>query len=121
MICLSAYGTFYVWTGEVEDERGASTIMRDRDDKTYNVKVDVDRYKRFNQTFNSLIRNLQDGMEKKKQDTLMSGKQINPRDMAQFSMTSHHKQKLWHEAFMRLCPQAKQVPQMNWQTQGNKR
>jgi hypothetical protein len=116
LIGLSSYGTMYVWTGEVEDERGAPVITRDRDDRTFNVKEDVDRYKRFNQTFNSLIKNLQDNMIKQKQDILSRGAQLNPKDMAQFSMSGPDKLRLWHEAFMRVCPNAAKVPRMNWMT-----
>jgi len=121
MICLSTYGTFYVWTGETEDERGATPVLRDRDDKTYNIKEDVERYKRFNQTFNSLLRHQQDNLVKHKHDVLMNGAQINPKDSGNFSLSNGDKLRLWKEAFMRLCPQAKQVPPMNWMSNTKKR
>lgn len=116
-VCLSIYGTGYVWTDNVPDTRidsesglpaEAPVIMMDRDDRKFNVTEDRDRMKRLNQTFNSLLNN-----EKKKFESVADSNDVN---IDRLSLKHNTKQQLWNEAVKRVCPEAKsnKTIKMNW-------
>jgi hypothetical protein len=111
LTCLSQKGTLYVWTGKTEDEKGSPVTMRDVHDNTYVVGDDQDRYKRFNQTFNSLLENKKSSLRMQAVKSLKEGDEL-PKSIT--ALSNFDKKVIWEETCKRILPGLKQYPSMGF-------